>query len=136
MLDEIARAIDDGMVGGPSELAETFEHPRGDVGGGRIEHRVVVGKRNVIQELEIVLVIEGAPAAVAILHADEPGKPAANRATQRSRIGIGDATERHQDERGVVHIRIEIVLKLECPAARRSPFDFSPANRRGPESDS
>ena len=44
----------------------------------------MVGKRNVVQKLEIVLVVEGAPAAVAILHADEPGKSAANRAAQRS----------------------------------------------------
>ncbi len=44
----------------------------------------MVGKGNIVEKLKIILVIEGPPAAVGILHADEPRKSAANPARMRS----------------------------------------------------
>ena len=79
---------------------------------------------NVIQKLQIVFVIERAPAAIFVLHADQPGKPALHRTAQTLGIGIGDATQRHQHEGGIVNVRIKLVLEFKRPATGRSLWIF------------
>src|SRR5580693_5944040 len=108
------------MIRAPAKAAKTFEHSRGDIRGGWIEHGVVIGKRNVAEETLVVVAIERGPTAVAILHAEQPLDAAANRRFHTRRIGEFYALQRHQDERGIVHVRIKIVAKLEDPAAGRS----------------
>ena len=78
----------------------------------------MICERNMVQEIEIVFVIERAPAAVFILHADEPCKSSADRSAQAGRFRIFHATQRHQNECRVVHVRIKIISELECPSAR------------------
>src|SRR6266446_3524489 len=117
-------ALDGRMLGGPAETAEAFDNASGDVGGGRIDHGVVVGERNVAEETAVIVAIERAPAAIAILHAQKPLDATANGAFHASRIGILHALERHQDEGGVVDVGIKIVAEFESPAAGLGVFVF------------
>ena len=106
----------------PAKAPEAFQNARGHVRRRRIDHRVVVGKGNVAKKAAIVVAVKRAPAAIAILHAQEPLNPAPNRAFHALRIGMLHALERHQHERGVVHVGIKIVAEFERPAARLSVF--------------
>src|SRR5882672_792306 len=115
-------ALDGGMLGGPAETAEAFDNAGGDVGGGRIDHSVVVGEGNVAEEAAVIVAIKRAPAAIAILHAQKPLDASANGAFHASRIGIFYALEGHQDEGGVVDVGIKIVAEFECPAAGLGVF--------------
>ena len=67
------------MVGAVAERAEQLEDPRRDVGAARVEHRVVVGERDLGQDLVVDVDVEGRPAAVAVLHREQPVDPAAGR---------------------------------------------------------
>ncbi len=115
---ELQRALDYRMRCGPTHMAETLDGARRNVRSRRVKHGIVVGKGNVVEELKIVLVVEGSPAAVCILHTDEPGKSTANRSAQAIWIGVFDAAQRHQDECRVIHVGVEVIAKLERPAAR------------------
>src|ERR1700722_2951781 len=117
MPDKGACSLNHRMIGRPTHLSKTFDRARSDVGSGRVQHGVVVGKRNVIEKLQIVLVIECAPAAVAILHTDEPGQATTHGVTQTLGIRIVDSAKGHQDECGVVHIGIKIIAEFKSPAA-------------------
>ena len=112
------------MLGGPTETAKAFDNAGGDVGGRRIDHGVVVGEGNVAEEAAVVVAIEGAPAAIAILHAEKPLDAAANGAFHAGQIGIFYALERHEDEGGVVDVGIKIVAEFERPAAGLGVFVF------------
>ena len=55
-----------------AEVPERFEHAGGDVGTTRVEHGVVIGERDFGQDFAIDVAIEGRPAAVAVLHSQQP----------------------------------------------------------------
>ena len=105
------------MVRGPAKPAKTFYDACGDVGGRRIDHRVVVREGNVAEELVVVVAIKRAPTTVVILHTEQPLNAAANRAFHAFGVGVLHALERHQHKRSVVDIGIKIIAKLERPAA-------------------
>src|SRR6267142_954743 len=104
-----------GMFRGPAKPAEALDDARGDIGCGRIDHRVVVCKRNVAEELFVVIAVKRAPAAVAVLHAEQPLDSTAYGAFPALGVGILHALERHQHKRGVVDVGIKITAKLEGP---------------------
>src|ERR1700722_5565134 len=112
------------MIHGPAEASETLEDACGDVGGGGIDHGVVIGERNIAEEAAIIVAVECAPAAVAILHAQEPLNAAASCGFHALGIGEFHAVQGHQDERGVVHVGIKIVAKFKGPAAGFGVFVF------------
>src|SRR5207245_8746467 len=115
-------ALDGGMLGGPTETAKAFDNAGGDVGGRRIDHGVVVGEGNVAEEAAVVVAIEGAPAAIAILHAEKPLDAAPNGAFHAAQIGIFYALGRQEVDGGLVDVGIKIVAEFERPAAGRGVF--------------
>ena len=75
----------------------------------------MVGEGNAVEREVLVVGVEGAPAAVLVLHGDDPrGRPFDRLAV---RLGIG-AVERHAHHRRVVHVRVVVVAVLEGPAPR------------------
>ena len=56
---------------GPS-CASSRDAARRDIGGRRIEQRAMIGEGNVVEIVVVVVGVEGAPAAVAALHAGDP----------------------------------------------------------------
>jgi len=121
------------MLGRPAETAEAFDDAGGDVGGGRIDHGVVVGEGNVAEEAAVIVAIERAPAAIAILHAQKPLDAAANGAFHAGRIGIFYALEGHQDEGGVVDVGIKSLRNSNAqPPGSASLFLICQSPDRGP----
>ena len=57
-------------------LAERFEHAGGDVRAARIEHGVVVGEGDLGEDFAVDVAVERRPAAVAVLHAEQPAQAA------------------------------------------------------------
>jgi hypothetical protein len=51
---------------------EGFEGAAGEVGRAGVDHRVVVSEGHAAEEVSVVVTIEGAPAAVAVLHGEDP----------------------------------------------------------------
>ena len=121
---EFHGALNDGMFRGPAKPAEALNNARGDIGGGRIDHRVVISKRNVAEEVLVVVTVKRTPATVTVLHAEQPLNSAAYGAFHALGIGVLHALERHEHKRGVVDVRIKIVAKFEGPAARFGVFVF------------
>src|SRR5439155_3318415 len=72
VLDVSDRAADRGMGGGETAMAEAFEHPAGDIGTARVLHGVVIGKGDLFQDRAIFGLVESGPAAVVVLHGEEP----------------------------------------------------------------
>src|SRR6266404_2427438 len=78
----------------------------------------MVGKRNVAEERFVVIAIKRAPAAVAILHAQQPLNAAAYSGFHALGIRKLHTLQGHQHKSCVVDIRIKIVAILKDPAAR------------------
>src|SRR5207247_5707371 len=72
--DEVDRPPRLRVVGVIAVVAERFEHAGGDVRAARVEHGVVVGERDVFEDLAIDVAVESRPAPVAVLHGAEPGQ--------------------------------------------------------------
>src|SRR5260370_31951512 len=81
---------------GPAVAAQALQHARSDVGGGGIDHGVVVGKRYIAEERFVVVAIESAPATVAILHPEQPLNTPAHCRFHALGIGKFDALQRPQ----------------------------------------
>src|SRR6185503_19220490 len=102
-----------------ASFAELSQHRRAAgryVRGRRVEQCAVIGKRNLIQV--VVVVIEGAPPAVTALHADDPLAPARDRLAIliTIRSSAADRTiHSHHDNRRVVGIGIVRIGVLKCP---------------------
>src|SRR5665213_3004586 len=97
-----------------AELRQERHAARGDILGRRIEQRAVIGVGDVVQVIIFIVGVEGRPAAVAALHADQP--------FSRALDGIGvalvtGAVQRHRHHRRIVEIGIMRVEILERPAA-------------------
>src|SRR5262249_4620445 len=110
------------MIRGPAKTAQTLYNARRNVSSRRIDHGIVIGKRNIAEEPAIVVAVKGAPAAIAILHTEQPLNAAANGAFHALRIGIGHALERHQNEGSVVNIGVEIIAEFKGPATGLGVF--------------
>src|SRR5690348_2356234 len=72
------------MSGRPAEIAKALDGAGGDVGGRRVNHRIVVGEGNIRQERAIIVAVKRTPAAVTILHAEEPSQAATSRGFETS----------------------------------------------------
>ena len=119
--EEVVEPPADGLAGG-RRLAELAQHGKaagGDVGGGRVEQRAVIGEGDVVEVVGGVVDVEGAPAAVGALHAEHPFPRPRDRPVVASRAGLAArAVHRHHDHGRVVEIDIVRVLVLERPATR------------------
>src|SRR5437870_6407957 len=105
------------MLCGPSEASQALENASSDVRSRWIDHRVVIGKRNIADEAAVVVAIKCSSAAITILHAQQPLNAAANCAFHPLFIGKLHALQRHQHKRGVVHVGLMVIAKLKCPAS-------------------
>src|SRR5262245_38586749 len=104
------------MVGLPAKTAKTFHYAGSYICRGRIDHRVMVGKRNIAQELTVVVPIECRPSAVAILHAQQPLYASAHGAIQALLVRKFHPLQGHQNERGIVYVRVVVIAKLKGPS--------------------
>ncbi len=111
-------AADGGVVGHVAQGAEQLEDAGGDVGTARVEHGVVVGERELGEDLVVDVDVVGRPAAVAVLHRQEPVDPAPARRGDGGMIGHRRAVQRQDDHGAVVEVGIELVAELEVPAGR------------------
>ncbi len=83
----------------------------------RIEHRVVIGERDVLEDHLGVVFVEAAPAAVAALHGKLPVDGALRDLVLITLAGIVHLGQSEQHLRGVVGVGIELVIEFEVPAA-------------------
>ena len=102
-----------GWRAGDAVVAEAFEHAAGDVGAGRVLHGVVVGEGDVFEERAVARAVEGGPAAVVVLHGQEPVDAALDGGCARRSAG---ALEGHGDHGGVVDVGVMGVGEFEEPA--------------------
>src|SRR5262249_18826470 len=70
-----------------------------------------VAKRQLVEPVRLVVDVERAPAAAARLHPGGPCETAVDGV-----LAEAEAPERERDDRRVVDVRVEVVLKLERPA--------------------
>src|SRR6185437_9152697 len=103
---------------GPAKFSEAFNRARSHVRRGRIDHRVMISKRNLRQQHMIVVAIKCAPAAVVVLHAEQPSKPPSRRLRVTLRFRMRHVLQSHQHKCRVIHVRIEIVPKFKRPSSR------------------
>ena len=61
---------DEVVIAGVTIMAQGFEYTGGDVRATRIEHGVVIGKRDFREHLIVDVAVESGPAAVAILQCE------------------------------------------------------------------
>src|SRR5207244_2068101 len=74
--DEYQRPLHLRVVHTITELAERFERTGGDVGAAGIEHRIVIGERHLGEDFAVDVAIKCGPAAVVVLHRQEPAQAA------------------------------------------------------------
>ena len=103
-------------------MAQHGETAGRDIRRRRIEQGTVIGERDIIQIIIVIIGIEGAPAAVGALQAFDPLARARDRTVVIWSLVIGSlacrAVHRHRDNSGIVEIWIIGVGILKCPAAR------------------
>ena len=71
--------IDVRIAHAAAEFAQGLQHPAAKVGRAGIDHGVVIGERHIAEEVAIVVAVERAPTAVAILHGQHPPQAALDR---------------------------------------------------------
>src|SRR5687767_7552684 len=52
---------------------QRLQGPAGKIGRAGIDHGVMIGEGDAAQKFRVVIAVESAPAAVAVLHGEEPG---------------------------------------------------------------
>ena len=74
--NELDGPIDVRIAQAAAKLAEGLQHAAAKIGRAGIDHGVVIGERHIAEKVAIVVAIERAPAAVAILHGEHPAETA------------------------------------------------------------
>ena len=102
-----------------SELRQHGNTSRANVLSRGVEQCAVIGERDIVEILVVVVGVEGAPAAIAALHADDPFAGTRNGILISPPIPEPVGTiHRHNHNRGIVDIRVIGVVVLEGPSAR------------------
>ena len=70
--DELDRLLHSLVATGVAVVREHLQDAAGDVDRRRIEHRVVVGERDVLEDHLRVVFVEAGPATVLALHGEDP----------------------------------------------------------------
>src|SRR4051812_3312240 len=112
------------MKGSVVKLAQCFEYAGCDVRAAWIEHGVMVRKRNLGEDLTVDVAVESRPAAVLVLHAQQPVQCPLN---SRQRLALcrtvasvygnlgtrcrppclARTCQAHEDHGGVIGVRIK-----------------------------
>ena len=91
-------------VARPALDGEHLDHMGGDVGGRGVDDLAEVAERQPVGERAGVVRVEGAPRAVAGLHAQAPGDAAGDGGLGPGRVRVPDAAQGEDDFGGVVDI--------------------------------
>src|SRR4051794_1790555 len=91
-----------------------LERVRADVGARLVGHLAEVAERQLVEPVGLVVPSEGPPAPAAAPHPGRPGEAAPTAAVPAVAAG-----KRERNPRRAVAARVEVVLELERPAARR-----------------
>ena len=94
---------------------EHLHDMRRDVLARRVEHRAEVGERQPVHELSRVVLVEGRPRAVARAHRATPSHRIGDRF--RDAVRLAGLEQRQHHDRGVVDVRVDVVVEFECPPA-------------------
>ncbi len=113
------------MVLGVSIGREHFENASSDVHGRGIEHGVVIGERNVLEDHAVVIFVERRPAAVLALHGEESSRWRAAPTRADSVRWDDRVREAEADHGGVIDVGIKLVIEFEVPAAGLTFFVFN-----------
>src|SRR5207245_4924412 len=89
----------------------------------RINHGIVIREGDLREHPAIVIVIECAPAAIAILHRKQPLHPATSRCSKPPPGRVIDTLQSHEYKGGVVDVGIEMVAEFKHTSAWLS-LDF------------
>jgi hypothetical protein len=90
---------------------------RGDVLGGRIEHRAEIGEGQFVHEGSRVVLVECGPRAVARPH--RPAPPHRVGDGLRRALAFPRLQQCEDDDGGVIDIGVQVVVELECPSTAR-----------------
>src|SRR6185436_2546416 len=82
------------MVQTHTFVTKQLQNARGDVGAFGVEHGVVVGKRDFLQDVLGAVLVEGAPAAVFALEGEGPVEAALEACVARFRVAGRNLAER------------------------------------------
>src|SRR5260221_181749 len=106
------------VLAGRTELSQHRAAAGGDVFGRRVEHRAVIGERNVVEVIFEIVDVEGGPAAIATLHTLDPFAAAGDRnIVFLALAGAPGAIHGHHHHGGVVEVRVIGIVVLKGPAA-------------------
>ena len=102
-----------------TQAAQHFHHMGGNIGAGRIQHFPEIGKGQFRQIFAVVILVKGGPTAVFALQGQQPIHAATDgrlpaRFLLRSQPGLGQGNDNLSS---VIHIRVQVVVELERPAA-------------------
>ena len=104
------------MLGRHAAGDERLDRPPRDIRARRILHRVVVRERNMLHPLPVRRLVERRPAAVVVLHGDDPAERLPRRlAVDALTTPIAGPHQRLGHHSGVVHIRVPVVVILKRP---------------------
>src|SRR5262249_50715291 len=128
--EEIDAAADGRIVRFLSPYRECFEGATGEVGRAGVNHGIVIGERHSAEEFRIIVAIERAPAAVAVLHGEDPFSGPLAGQSHAALLTIKLAKRDH-DHRGIVDVGIELVVIFEKPTGGRTRGIFGPIAAAG-----
>src|SRR5262245_7683426 len=78
----------------------------------------MVSEWNLVKDGAVVVTVERTPTSIPVLHADHPSSSTPDGFCKSILIGNANPFERHQNECGVINIRVEIVAELKRPSTR------------------
>ena len=109
-----------------SQASQKPEDPARHIHGWRIKQSLMIGKRNLIEDLLIVVLVKRRPTAIGALHTQKPGQGTLAFGEFPSMVGNGNAVQGDQQFRGIVAVRVQLVIKFKRPASRfvMRIFDF------------
>ena len=96
---------------------EHLKNTSSDINSRRVQHRVVISERDVLENHLGVVFVEAAPAAVFALHGEEPVDGAQGNLMLVALARVVDAIESQQHLGGVVGVGVKLVVEFEVPAA-------------------
>ena len=94
-----------------------LENPPCDIHRRWIQHGVVVGKRNVLEDHSVVVFVERSPAAITALHGENPVDGALDRLSLIAAVRMLDVSQCQAHHGAVIHVGIKLVVEFEIPTA-------------------
>src|SRR6516164_7471609 len=101
------------MIRVEPDIAEKLKRTRGQIAAGRVEDRIVIGKRHVFEPWRRHVFVKSGPAAIVALETKLPSKCATKDCIQRLWVCGPYRAQRHQHHRCVVGVWIMNVVVLK-----------------------